>query len=96
LAITYTRHLGVSPDWYPASAVTGGRYPPLEWHMSQFLSVALAIGRFLWRTVTWGTQWGQLDDAQGPIVAFARVFLGGRGVCLIGYTSFHITTLTLP
>jgi hypothetical protein len=30
LAITYTRHLGVSPDRHPASAVTGGRYPPLE------------------------------------------------------------------
>jgi hypothetical protein len=64
--------------------------------MSQFLPAVLAIGRFLWRTVTWGTQWRQLDDAQEPIVAFAQVFLGGRGACLIGYTSFHITTLTLP
>ena len=35
LAIILTRHLGVSPDRYPASAVTGERYPPLERRMSQ-------------------------------------------------------------
>jgi hypothetical protein len=35
LAIILTRRLGVSPDRYPASAVTGERYPPLERRMSQ-------------------------------------------------------------
>jgi hypothetical protein len=35
LAIILTRHLGVSPDRYPASAVTGERYPPLERRMLQ-------------------------------------------------------------
>ena len=35
LAIIFPRHSGASPYRYPASAVTGGRYPPLERCMSQ-------------------------------------------------------------
>jgi hypothetical protein len=35
LAIILARHLGVVPDWYPASAVTSEGYPPLEWRMLQ-------------------------------------------------------------
>jgi hypothetical protein len=82
LAIICTRHLGAGPYRYPASAVTGGRYPPLEWHMSQLCQPSRLLIGLMWRTVTWGIQWGQLDDSQGPVVANAQVSLGGRGVRL--------------
>jgi hypothetical protein len=65
LAKDFARFLGVSRGQYPLSLstdVTGRWYPPLEEYMLQSRGyVSLGTDRALWRTIPWGTQWGQLD-----------------------------------
>jgi hypothetical protein len=100
LAIILTRHLGVSPDRYPAFAVTGERYPPPERRMSQVPKrkghLSSSKGS-LWRTVTWGTQWGQLDGTRGTRCSkMLRLFSLGvevNGGSLLPSASFLLTTL---
>jgi hypothetical protein len=48
----------------------------------------------LWRTVTWGTQWGQLDGTQGTCCSNAPVLLLGVEVMgFLALASFRLTTL---
>ena len=61
----YVRHLGASLSRQPPLVgVAGVGYPPLGGRMSQSVG-ALAAEAALWRTVLWGTQWGQLDGPAG-------------------------------
>lgn len=65
------RTLGVSSNRYPALAVTGEWYPPLEGQMLQSAGDLMGPMWLLLRNVAWGTQWGQLDDLLEPVVAYA-------------------------
>ena len=62
----FQRHSGVNRCWEPPSSVTGGWDPPLERQMLQGMGrdLAGATKCFLWRTVSWEAQWGQLNSSQ--------------------------------
>jgi len=64
------RHLGVSLSRYPLLALIYGRYPPPVGCMLHCVKVP-STGSFVWRTILWGTWWGQLDSEMNPVVAYA-------------------------
>ena len=48
--------------------MTCGRYPPPVGCMSHYATVP-STRLSVWRTILWGTQWGQLDSGKRPVVA---------------------------
>src|SRR5439155_3020976 len=95
LAITFSRHLGVSPDQYPAIflAVTGGRYPPLEWHMSQVHEELLSSQRIAVADCHLGNSVGAIGWHPGIRCSNRSACPGSRGFGLQGPASFRLTTL---
>jgi hypothetical protein len=83
MAKILSRFLGVSLGRYPLTPVdvTGLGRPPLEGCMSQSRCGHLTR-EFLWRTIPWGTQWGQLDGRSGPPPPRGAGCLSSVGRCL--------------